>query len=59
VKLTIEEKLVLLTLEQTEPTDVHQLAALAGLHVRTVKHLLRELKAKGLIDESEFPAEWG
>ena len=56
VGLTIEEKLILLILEQTEPADVDRLSAQAGLPVSRVKHLLRELTAKGLIRESDFEA---
>ena len=52
VDLTTEEKLILLTLEQTGLADVKELAAQAGLPVSKVKHLVHKLKLKGLIQES-------
>jgi DNA-binding MarR family transcriptional regulator len=54
VDLTTEEKLILLTLEQTRLADVTELAAQAGLPVSKVKHLVRKLKLKGLIQESSL-----
>jgi len=52
-KLTDEEKKVLLTLSELEPSSLDQIAAKTGLDSRKLQQILQELARKGLLEESE------
>ena len=52
-KLTDEEKKVLLTLSELEPSSLDQIAAKTGLDSRKLQQILHGLARKGLLEESE------
>jgi predicted ArsR family transcriptional regulator len=60
MNLTNEERAILLALAESEPAELDEIVTRVGLPVRAVKGTLRELRAKGLVNEAgpmEKPGE--